>query len=265
MISSNQYMAQASQYRLESSQNTLKTSQDLAIEYLQELQEAHISTRSSQIRLEAVSERLESGQTRIEEQLRAILASQHRSETPAVSHSLDASSPEGRETWMNLGRLLRMEGTTPMMIKENRDVLVKAMKSTLQSDHSSGILESYHTAFESFPDNEVGFGTSQTDHKHSNNTQSSKHSSINLLGSAPPLGATFADELLARHKDRVEPLDNRDNVKDGMQSLLQGMSTIDIDPGPEEDRGLDDMFVDDLKAAHEKQCPGCAMCAPLEI
>jgi len=79
----------------------------------------------------SAQERLEESQSRIEVQLKAILGSQRRQGTPFMRNSLDASSPEGHQTWMNLGRTLREEGITPRMIKKNQNLLIRAMKDTL--------------------------------------------------------------------------------------------------------------------------------------
>ena len=98
--------------------------------------------------LDSISERLDTSQARIESQLQAILANQQKSKTPILSQSLDASSPEGRQTWMELGRLLRDEGITPDMIQDNRGLLIDAMKNTLRNKTvlAESASESYATA-----------------------------------------------------------------------------------------------------------------------
>ncbi|KAM0795330.1 hypothetical protein BDR22DRAFT_615181 [Usnea florida] len=130
IVQSSQYGIQASQKRIEES---IGESRDLLTK----------STDNHMLQFESLSDRLETSQSRIEAQLQAILTNQQRTRTPILSQSLDASSPEGRQTWMELGRLLRDEGITPAMIRENRELLVNAMKSTLKAE---SVLESYVTA-----------------------------------------------------------------------------------------------------------------------
>ena len=81
--------------------------------------------------MQTVSARIEQSQSRIEEQLQEILAINRRHESLNASQRLDASSPEGRQTWMVLGRFVREEGITPAQIKKHQSELVKAMKPTL--------------------------------------------------------------------------------------------------------------------------------------
>ena len=92
----------------------------------------------------SATERLEQSQARMESKIAALLESQQRDHDRPKSYSLDASSPEGRKTWMDLGRLLRAEGITPAMIEENRELLVRAMKTSLEEGVSPA--QSYRTA-----------------------------------------------------------------------------------------------------------------------
>ena len=78
---------------------------------------ADLSARNSQ--LDSLSDPLETSQTRIEAQRQTTLANQLRSNTPIMSHSLDASSPEGRQTQMELRKHLRNEGITPAKIQQD--------------------------------------------------------------------------------------------------------------------------------------------------
>ena len=215
--------ALASQYRLEVSMEVSRLDRVFTTDYIQGV---YVSAEGSRNRLEAASQRLEKNQNRMEEQLKSILESQRRNEDHVMSHSLDASSPEGRETWMNLGRLLRAEGITPALIKQNRDILVRAMKSTLQEDLSSSIPESYHTAFESLPPGDRDFGTTNLIPRR---PKMSESLSMSLFGSAPPRSATFTDDFLERHGRVTASLDQQENVEDGMQSLLQGMNKSEED------------------------------------
>ena len=71
-----------------------------------------------------------------------------------MSDCLDVYSPEGHQTWMELERLLRDEGITPAMMKESRELLVNAMKSTLKNEvWAESVPESYTTAPEYNSDN----------------------------------------------------------------------------------------------------------------
>jgi len=94
------------------------------------IQDSQQRTECSQKQMTSAQERLEESQSRIEVQLKEILGSR-RQGIPFMRNSLDASSPEGHQTWMNLGRTLREEGITPRMIKKNQNLLIRAMKDTL--------------------------------------------------------------------------------------------------------------------------------------
>ena len=180
------------------------------------LQQSQIAIEQSQNELQAISLRVELSQARMERQLHILLVSQGRRGNALLSQSLDASSPEGRDTWMNLGRLLRNEGITPAMIKENSNALVEAMKITLLGDLPSDSPQSYHTALESFPDHHRTFTSPIS-------ARPSLQSSMSILGSAPPIGAIFAKENIDGHIGKARSLEQRRNVDDGIQSLLQGM------------------------------------------
>ena len=166
--------------------------------------------------------RLETSQNRIEAQLQAILKNQQRTRTPILSHSLDASSPEGRQTWMELGRLLRDEGITPAMIRENRELLVNAMKSTLKAE---SVPESYVTA----PEYKLNsYPLSVTESRNlSHQDFASAFSSINVFGSGPPRSTGFTDVFLERQSSAPGSLNQKQNVDNGIQSLLQGMNGED--------------------------------------
>lgn len=183
------------------------------------------SSADHALQLDSLSARLETSQTRIEAQLQSILANQQRSNTLIISHSLNASSPEGRQTWMELGRLLRNEGITPDMIQKNRALLVNTMKSALKNETplAGSVPESYVTAPEYHVDN--GFTSSVTQRgKASHLGLPSVSSQVSLFGSAPPRSAGFTDAFLEKQNGAASSLDQEQNVDDGMQSLLQGMS-----------------------------------------
>lgn len=211
--------------RLRSNQNGIQASQERIKECVGESHDLLVkSSADHTIQLDSLSERLETSQTRIEAQLQTILANQQRSEYPIMSHSLDASSPEGRQTWMELGRLLRNEGITPAMIQENRGLLVNAMKKTLKSETllAESIPQSYATAPEYHVDINTSSSVTQL-RKASYHGVSSKPSSMSLLGSAPPRSLGFADGFFERH-GAAGSLDQKENLEEGMDSLLQGMT-----------------------------------------
>ena len=91
--------------------------------------------------------RIESQQTPIESKIQAILTSQQKSKnSPITSRSLDASSPEGRQTW-KLGTMSKSESITSAIIQKNGGLLVNAMKETFKDKNVSAesISESYVT------------------------------------------------------------------------------------------------------------------------
>ncbi len=229
------------QLRVFACQDRLETLHEQTQEYLED---THKSMKKSQIRLEAASERLERSHAIMERQLQGILASQQRQENPILSQSLDVSSPEGRETWMNLGRLLRAEGITPARIKQNPEILVKAMKTTLQDDEPSNTPQSYHTACESLPNHHSTF----TD---LNSSRSFAQDSVSLLSSAPPRGSFFSNKFLERHDGPARSLDQDANVKDGLQSLLQGMDDYRLHDGPEDVNEYNENELEGLNEVHE--------------
>ena len=215
---------------LDSVSDRLDTSHDLL---------AQFSTDHA-LQLDSVSERFDKSQARIESQLQAILANQQRSKTPILSQSLDASSPEGRQTWMELGRLLRDEGITPAMIQDNRGLLIDAMKNTLRNKTplAESASESYATAPEYQVDSDTTRASQPRNRSHLD--LSAVSYPMSLLGSAPPRCSGFTDAFLARQKDAESPLDQNQNVHDGMQSLLQSMK--DGDHTKESELGDNDNF-----------------------
>ena len=178
---------------------------------------------SSHLRLVKPLQCVEASQLRIEQQLQNVLSAQRRRQSPISSRSLDNSSPEGRETWMNLGRLMRDEGITPAMINDNRDVLIKAMKSVLREGIASNQSESYHTAFESISRSHNGPIPLRQGLSGTSSTSSSRRTYYTCQTSAPLLGATFTEDFLARHKEPSDCLDQPENVEEGMRTLLFGM------------------------------------------
>ena len=142
---------------------------------------------------------------------------------------------------MELGRLLRDEGITPAMIQENRELLVNAMKSTLKAE---SIPESFVTAPEyslnSYP-------SSVTVQRNVSCLDSpSAFSSISLLGSAPSRSTGFTDAFLERQNSAPGSLNLKQNVDNGMQSLLQGMDDGDSGVGNKHD-GIDDTELENIE------------------
>ena len=189
--------------------------------------------------VESATERLEKSQARIEAQITGLLESQQRNHGSAKSYSLDASSPEGRQTWMNLGRLLRAEGITPAMIEENRELLVRAMKTSLEEGISP--TQSYRTAPQSFEEDYDSLSIAKSRQSMAGPSSSA---SVSLLGSAPVVGATFPRAFLERHNVAARSLDKEQNVQDGMKSLLKGMDTERSDV--EKDEGGNGIDVEDM-------------------
>ena len=184
---------------------------------------------------DSISDRLDTYQTRIESQLQAILANQQSSKTPIMSQSLDASSPEGRQTWMELGRLLRDEGITPAMIQKNRGLLLNAMKNTLRHETLSAgsTPQSYATAPEYHAENNTTTLSVTQPRNLSHQGLPSVSSAMSLLGSAPPRSSGFTEVFLERQNGAASSLDQEPNVNNGMQSLLQGMTCDEISRGSE--------------------------------
>ena len=209
---------------LRSSQEGIQTSQKRIEDGVSESRDLLMkSSGDHMLQLESLSDHLEKSQSRIEAQLQTILTNQQRTRTPIMSHSLDASSPEGRQTWMELGRLLRDEGITPAMIRENREILVNAMKGTLKNETlAESVPESYATAPEYNSNNPTLSVTEERNAWHRGFTPTL--SPMSLLGSAPPRSAGFTDAFLERQNAPTSSLDQRQNVDSGMRSLLEGMS-----------------------------------------
>ena len=127
-----------SQFRIETSQAQLGSTVTQSHALLERSQELNVSAASA----------LQESQIRIENQLQQILEVQSRHSNPVLSGSLDVSSPEGRQTWMELGRLLREEGITPNIISKNKGLLIQAMKKSIKNLSDSPDAASYKTALE---------------------------------------------------------------------------------------------------------------------
>ena len=174
-----------------------------------------IKAVESQDKSMSVASAIQESQRRIENQLDQILKSQIRDPYPVLRGSLDASSPEGRQTWMELGRLLREEGITPKIISKNKSLLVQAMKKTLEEIDASPDVASFRTAFE--------YQSFSSAAKYSPGVALGAKDSISLLSSAPSLGATFPTYLMAHQSQTLDCLDHEENVDNGMRSLMSGM------------------------------------------
>lgn len=237
IVQSNQNEVQASQERIK---ECVVESHDLLVK----------SSAGYTIQLDSLSEHLEASQTRIEAQIQTILANQQTSRSPIMAHSLDASSPEGRQTWMELGRLLRNEGITPAMIQENRGILVNAMKTTLENQ--TLLAESTPQSYATAPEYHVDINTSSSItqlRKASYRSVSPKPSSMSLLGSAPPRNVGFADGFFERH-GAAGSLNQKQNIEEGLESLLQGMThqKSSWDVNRDEIEGIE---LDEVVGSHE--------------
>jgi len=205
-----QEQALGSQARIEASQAHLESKVIESYGFNQRSQEQNLSTASA----------LQDSQARIERQLQEILEVQSRYSKPVLSGSLDASSPEGRQTWMELGRLLREEGITPNVITKNKGLLIQAMKKSIQDLNDSPDASSYRTALE--------YQSFYSSARQSLRPQHSLSDSMNLFSSAPTLGATFPEHLMARSGPGPQSvpryLEHEENIDDGIQSLVGGMT-----------------------------------------
>lgn len=125
---------------------------------------------------------------------------------------------------MEIGRLLRDEGITPDMIRQNRELLVNVMKTTLKNEASlaESMPQSYATAPEYPVDNDTTSSFTRSRNL-SHQCLPSVLSPLGLLGSAPPRDSVFTDSFFNKHNGVTSSLDQKHNVDDGMQSLLQGM------------------------------------------
>ncbi len=157
---------------------------------------------------------IEQSQSRIEKQLQEILATQQRNQSPILSQSLDASSPEGRETWLMLGRFLREEGITPSEIKKYRPELINAMKTTLATlTGPTASPSSFHTAKQfsyASLDEHPGSRTSDVD-------------SASLLGSVFHQESCFLSQFTQKELQMPGAWDKATNIDEGVGSLIQGM------------------------------------------
>lgn len=165
---------------------------------------------------------------------------------------------------MNLGRLLRTEGITPQIIKENRELLIKSMKITLENKGLSSGTSSYHTAFESISARSTNSTISETALLNSGASSRSKVSSKQILGSALPSRATFTDEFLARHRGPEGLLDMRDNIDDGLQTLLAGMGA-DQDATETDSYDQDDLINFEGSSDLQSQTPAIRLQQPSSL
>ena len=119
------------------------------------------------------------------------------------------------------------------MIKDNQSLLIRAMKDTIGRNASlaHSLNESYHTAYEYVPGGSPYSVSSAriNSGKFSIPVRPSLQQGLMpTLSSAPPSVATFSAGFLPRHQIHTKALDQEDNVADGVDSLLKGM-TVDRD------------------------------------
>ena len=157
-------------------------------------------------------------QSTMQQQLQEIIASNRRRSSPFIAQSLDASSPEGRETWMMLGRLLRDEGITPSQIRAHRGELVTAMKATMAAfSQASNSPSSFYTAAETdyvSLDDTIGDATCNGDQ-------------IAVLSSKPREGSYFPSSLTDVARSVPGAWEEVGNIHIGVSSLLEGMEISD--------------------------------------
>ena len=195
-----------SQGRIEDSQAKLMTEFTKSQAFLEQSQERNISTASA----------LQESQIRIENQLQQILRAQSRHSDSVLVGSLDASSPEGRQTWMELGRLLREEGITPSLVSKNRSLLIKTMKRTLEDVAASPDIASFKTAVE--------YLSFSSPAGQSLNASPAIMDSASMLSSGPSRGAAFPEHLNALSRQPASYLEHEENIEDGIRSLMGGMT-----------------------------------------
>ena len=232
-----------SQSRIETSQAQLGSTVTQSHALLERSQELNVSAAST----------LQESQIRIDNQLEQILQAQSRQLNPVLCGSLDASSPEGRETWMELGRLLREEGITPNVISNNKGLLIQAMKKSIQGLSDSPNIGSYSTALE--------YQSVSTPAQRCLTEFPLADRSMSLLSSAPSLGETFSNDLLARSTQIQTCLEHEDNIEDGMRSLMGGMTDDSKPVETSEQPGVEmDDYTDNLQSL-EFTCmfSGCGM------
>ena len=175
----------------------------------------HEAVQISQSQHDSSSSRLEQSQTRIERQLQQILEARSRHTSPLISKSMDASSPDGRQTWMELGRLLRDEGITPEVISDNKSLLVKTMKKALENSVVSSQAASFSTAQE--------FQSCRSERDLRSDAILS-NASMHLLGSSPRPDKTFLDRFQVPRDKCSESLERKENIDDGMKILIKSMT-----------------------------------------
>ena len=190
--------------------------EDSQTKVIDKITDSHISSEQFQEQARLTASALQESQTRIEDQLQRILKAQTRHTDSIFSGSLDASSPEGRQTWMELGRLLREEGITPKVVSKNKNLLIQNIKKSLEEMATSVDTASFRTALE-----HQSLFTPARSHA---NAYLDTDYSISLLGSAPSLGATFPEHPVACSIQHSIHLELEDNIENGMKALVGGMT-----------------------------------------
>ena len=181
----------------------------------QDMVELGLSRQSTSMEhLEKASDRIEQSQHRLEQQMQEILFAQQHYRPPIVCKSLNASSPDGRLTWMELGRLMRDEGISPEQIRKHPSELVSAMKATLAKlSQASVSTASFCTA------REGSFGSMDGVLDPSCKT----FTSTCMLSSKPRAGSLFPDYLSDEQHQADSVWEDDDNIDRGISSLLKGM------------------------------------------
>ena len=201
----------------------------------------------SQHQITESTSRIEESQSRMELQIQEMLKAQQRRASPIVAQSLDASSPEGRQTWMMLGRLLREEGITPSQIRENKSQLVKALKTTIITlSNASTSPESFQTAQE-FSYTSLGVPVGEA---------WSTADSVGLLGSAPSRESFLSSTFENRGSNIPGAWEDDENIDEGVATMLEGLEDREQCLDESDVKGLDLDTKQDLSGIEVPRSPG---------
>ena len=177
----------------------------------------------SQNNIEMASSRIEESHTRLEKQLQQLIQTQSRHQSLILSGSVDASSREGRHTWMELGMLLREEGIPPGVILDNKHLLITTMKKALEVNIVLSGASSFCTALEFQSPSSI---------REFRRNEPQADVSLSLLSSAPAKNESFFDRSMASQTRPVSFLDQHGNVDESMQSLIEGMESRQLTSTP---------------------------------
>ena len=124
---------------------------------------------------------------------------------------------------MELGRLLRDEGISPGVIRDNNGLLILTMKKALEENIALSEASSFRTALEFQSPSSI---------RASRRNEPQADVSLSLLGSAPAKNESLFDRSMASQTRPVSFLDRNGNVNEGMQSLIEGMESTQLTSTP---------------------------------